>query len=721
LLFTPTDNDIYYGIVNVVVGDTTQRGGTISPGNNPNELHYEPPADFVGMDKIEYIIRNEAGTVESTATLCFAVGDMGGSGDDQRGWLDRKDEGNGNGYLIRDREPNNYGPIGSLAVDLSFNFVENDDLGAVGTLSFATGKGNKAEGQYTSVFGVDNVATGTASMVCGYNNKTIGRQSFAMGTSARAVGAYSFAGGLKTNAIGGYSLAFGTQVLTGKEASIGVGRHISTASEVASAFGEYVTVDSRYPMTAVGYGNTSSYGRVGGENSPSGTVFEAGIGKLVNGQVERKDGFIVSYAGETIAPSESIQMIDNGPNRILVTKEWVQDNLGGGVGGSGWLDRVDEGNGNGYIIRGREPLNYGPVGENAVDLSYSGEASSVRGATGHYSFASGSNNEASGSNSVALGSNSTAIGKSAVAMGASCTATGSGSISVGARNNSIGAGSASFGQENTAESASSFVAGRGLIANSSRAMSAVGQYNPSSYKDDENGFSWLAFEVGIGTRDDNRKSGLFVAHDGIVVALEESIDTIDNGPNRTLVTKEWVQDNIGGENNGGSGWLEQANTNSYRIKGQDQATHLDIGHHSIDLTLNNSTAQKGGASGNNSLAIGRDAQATMDYSIAIGRIAKAHGPATTVVGSSWAIGTRSLSMGNLSKTEGEDAVSVGGVCRAQGDKSIAIGLHSEARKIDTIAIGDVSVAEGRECISVGKNVYTGSVGNVETGILYIMN
>lgn len=53
------------------------------------------------------------------------------------------------------------------------------------------------------------------------------------------------------------------------------------------------------------------------------------------------------------------------------------------------LEKVDEGNGFGYIIRDRNNTFYGNVGADAVDLSYSSTISAVNGATGSSAFAMG--------------------------------------------------------------------------------------------------------------------------------------------------------------------------------------------------------------------------------------------------------------------------------------------------------------------------------------------
>tara|TARA_R110002051_G_C8769409_1_gene503326 strand:+ start:6056 stop:7720 length:1665 start_codon:yes stop_codon:yes gene_type:complete len=58
----------------------------------------------------------------------------------------------------------------------------------------------------------------------------------------------------------------------------------------------------------------------------------------------------------------------------------------------GALEFITEGGNTGIAIKGRNPDNYGDIGDNAVDLSFSNSASSTKGATGDYSFVTGLNN-----------------------------------------------------------------------------------------------------------------------------------------------------------------------------------------------------------------------------------------------------------------------------------------------------------------------------------------
>jgi len=89
------------------------------------------------------------------------------------------------------------------------------------------------------------------------------------------------------------------------------------------------------------------------------------------------------------------------------------------VGGGGAFEVIDEGNGDGIVVAGRTAANYGNVGLNARDLSYSGTASETIGASGTSSVVSGGeDNEASNIYcTVSGGDNNKATGRWATVGG----------------------------------------------------------------------------------------------------------------------------------------------------------------------------------------------------------------------------------------------------------------------------------------------------------------
>ena len=88
------------------------------------------------------------------------------------------------------------------------------------------------------------------------------------------------------------------------------------------------------------------------------------------------------------------------------------------------LEALDEGNGVGWRLIGKDSGFYGDIGSNAVDLSFGGVTSEVHGATGQYATAFGANVEASGYASNAMGSWTNASGNQSTAIGYQTTASG---------------------------------------------------------------------------------------------------------------------------------------------------------------------------------------------------------------------------------------------------------------------------------------------------------
>ncbi|MBU2930138.1 tail fiber domain-containing protein [Winogradskyella psychrotolerans] len=113
------------------------------------------------------------------------------------------------------------------------------------------------------------------------------------------------------------------------------------------------------------------------------------------------------------------------------------------------LEKITENDGTedktGWRLVGQDPANYGPIGKDATDLSYSHVTSSQKGAIGNYSTAMGYNTIASGDRSTAMGYYATASGKNSIAAGEDSRAIGDGSTAIGNSNYAIGEGATSIG------------------------------------------------------------------------------------------------------------------------------------------------------------------------------------------------------------------------------------------------------------------------------------
>lgn len=173
------------------------------------------------------------------------------------------------------------------------------------------------------------------------------------------------------------------------------------------------------------------------------------------------------------------------------------------AGGASELEKLDEGNGDGYRLLGKNPALFGNIGLNAIDFSDSDDLSSTRGATGTRAFATGSNNIVNGQNNAVLGG-----------AGNSIDVNSAGSVILGGGNNIITVGEYSIilgGYINTVTGARAIAAG---FSNTSKSFTEVvvggcaTNYTPvgvtTFWEEDR------AFNVGVGPDTANRRDGFTV-------------------------------------------------------------------------------------------------------------------------------------------------------------------------------------------------------------------
>lgn len=131
--------------------------------------------------------------------------------------------------------------------------------------------------------------------------------------------------------------------------------------------------------------------------------------------------------------------------------------ISSGAGSTG-LEAIDEGNGIGWRLVGRNPAEFGNIGLNAVDFGWY-LAKATGGALGTASFNIGADNTASGQNSVTFGYNNTASAYDSYTFGDSNTASNTYTFAVGLGNASSNYGSISFGESNISSGVLSFASG----------------------------------------------------------------------------------------------------------------------------------------------------------------------------------------------------------------------------------------------------------------------
>jgi len=264
--------------------------------------------------------------------------------------------GNTTGIIKSGRTEANYGPVGSGAFDLSNSFLPSSTVGATGSNSFALNFQTTASGQGSTASGFKAIASGSYSTASGYETIASGDYSTAFGRSTTANVNDSTAWGVGTTASGLYSTAWGQNTTAsgdrstawGRDATATIGyatawgRNTTASAGAATAWGRFTTASGSY-STAWGYNNTApSYGEtniglfsttgntVGQQFSWDGAdrIFNVGNGTGVG---SRSDALTILKFGDVIAPSLSIGIINSSDARVLITKEYADANYSGGT------------------------------------------------------------------------------------------------------------------------------------------------------------------------------------------------------------------------------------------------------------------------------------------------------------------------------------------------------------------------------------------------------
>lgn len=252
------------------------------------------------------------------------------------------------------------------------------------------------------------------------------------------------------------------------------------------------------------------------------------------------------------------------------------------------LEAIDEGNGIGWRLIGRNPANHGNIGKNAIDFSaYFSVAN--QGALGDVSFAAGSDNIAGGYGSFVGGYGNNASESFATIFGQTNSNAGYASL-ISGLNNTIqtnGNYGSILGHDSNLVGYFSNLLGTGLIGKST-STTVVGQANLdyTNTSGSVNIGTAPHFIVGNGTIGagppnavTGRSNALEVLHNGSVIAPSLTNGTIDAGVDEILVTKGWItaqgfgggaqswqdiHDGTDGTNNfANNAWIQSPDTNTY--------------------------------------------------------------------------------------------------------------------------------------------------------------
>jgi hypothetical protein len=347
------------------------------------------------------------------------------------------------------------------------------------------------------------------------------------------------------------------------------------------------------------------------------------------------------------------------------------------------LERITEAGKTGHRILNRLPANYGDIGQDAVDLSFSGIPSSTLGATGNLSFATGQHTTASGFASTAMGISTSATGSYSVALGAGSTSVGLATTTLGFNSRATGSFSLAAGSNTQAVGASSFAMG-------------------------EQSYALGLYSVAMGQRDSAMGNGSFAMG---MLNLAIGDNSVALGLSDTALADYAF---AAGNNTAARGIASVAMGSSSKANGSNS---LAVGNQSSALGISSVViGQQSVAQGNHSAAFCIGDTATGTASIAAGYFSKATGEFAVAIGyTTEASGNAALALGRATDASGTSATAMGRNTQASGDAATAIGESTLASGRRATATGQNTLASGTASTAMGNATLAKSYGELSIG------
>jgi len=320
-----TDNN---GIIIVNIGEGTVVSGIFDNINWGNDDHFlnikiDTGSGFINLGTTQFSAVPYAFHAKKAANV--------------KG-LEAIDEGNGIGWRLIGRN-NNYGNIGSNAIDFSFINDPTLGLGATGSYAFSLGYNGTASGEHALAFGNQNYSLNDYAISLGNNNVVSGLNSTAIGGINQVSGDYAFAEGLNNEASGDYAFTAGIGNVASDYSTFAQGYNTTASGYCSTAMGEntaasgdrsfaigFGTIASHHYSSALGFSSTASgYGSaaIGFNTTASGDygALAIGFGTLALGNSSTAMGSqtkVEAYAATAIgkfnvAGGDPIYWIESDP------------------------------------------------------------------------------------------------------------------------------------------------------------------------------------------------------------------------------------------------------------------------------------------------------------------------------------------------------------------------------------------------------------------------
>ncbi|MDC0231324.1 hypothetical protein OAK19_05100 [Aureispira] len=455
-------------------------------------------------------------------------------------------EGSSTGWRFIGTDPNNYGNIGNFAQDLSYSNTASTTYGATGDYAFASGYQSIASGLASVAMGYETVANTSHATAMGIRSTSSGFYSFSAGNNNTASGTSAISMGDNNNVSSNYGVAMGRNNTVSQINATALGYNNTASGNTSTALG-YNTIASGENATATGRYTTASgaYSTAMGHMTTAKSGFETVLGRWntdytpanLTGWASQDRLFVIGNGTGTAYTSNALTIYKDG--RMNINDAYTMPTADGaanqflmtnGAGALSWssssssgLEKITEGSNSGWRFVGAIANNYGDIGANAVDLSYSSAASSTYGATGNYSFSTGRFTTASGNHSTSAGRNSIASGNYAVSLGFGPIASGTYSVATGYSSEASGASSTAMGRFTKARS---------------YGETALGIYNTDYTPNSTTGFSPSDRVVVVGNGTSTTPSNALIIYKDGRMNINDAytMPTTDGAANQVLTT-----------------------------------------------------------------------------------------------------------------------------------------------------------------------------------------
>ncbi|EHO48014.1 ESPR-type extended signal peptide-containing protein, partial [Haemophilus sp. oral taxon 851] len=612
---------------------------------------------------------------------------------------------------------------------------------AAGQQSTAVGNGAQAKGYNSSAFGEGAIAEKNYGVAVGKSANAKEQLGIAVGKNASAENYLSTAVGAKTQAKGESSIAIGSGDLAGGtdldapegakatgNASMAVGASAKATADNATALGKKATASGRDSIAAGATANAS------GEASAA-----FGESATASGKKSIATGSHASASAENaIAIGNGSQATDKAENSLVIGK--------------------------GALVTAKDATVVGPVaqanGENATAVGRGAAAN------GTESTALGRGTKADGNQSIALGKGANAKVDSGVALGddsvADRTARSQNGIVI---NTSDPSKSTGFNTENSVYAPVRLVdapEALNLIKNTIKGnKGAVSVGDSSNTRQIINVAAGSADSDAVNVAQLKAVAGAIKHYDvvspngDITVTHPDPHDpnktvwNLNLNPDRVKEITKWKLRDV--DENGNT----EAGKTDALVKGDETVTFQDTDTINVErdgktlkfrtkknikyFSVNSSggtNEDNKGATGDNAIAIGKDAASSANNAVVIGKSATALknneqydlnvGTATSNADSAVVIGNgatskqaRTVAIGNAATTLHTSAIAIGDKAYSNGARGIAIGRNAQSTGNNSIALGagdqndsNKTTASAEHAVAIGS----AAVANIADGI-----